>query len=123
KKGDFEQLGISELETQKQAILNFFMALKQKYQKQWTREENAFQYASGFRGAMDFFRLKMIPYCNLRKSFQMEVMEKVINLDRDNLILQEEIKGLGGKKGAKTIYEMLVDVFNQKTTESDDWKI
>ncbi len=106
-KGNFEQIGVSELEIQKQAVLNFFLALEQKYEEQWAKKDNAFQYASGFIGAMDFFRLKMLPYCNSKKSFKVEAMGKVINLAWDNLILQEEVKGLGGKEGPSSLSDLM----------------
>lgn len=117
-KGSFEQVSIYEFEMQKQIVLNFFMALKNKYGVEWKNKSNAFQYAAGFAGAMDFLQLKMIPYCNSsldRASFTVNTIENVLNLEKGSLIYQSEIKGLGGKDAQKLIYQKLVELFDPKT--------
>lgn len=68
-KGDLEQVGISELETQKKVVFNFFSAVRSKYGEAWGENSNAFMFASGFAAGIDFLRKKMIPYCNSKKSF------------------------------------------------------
>jgi DNA sulfur modification protein DndB len=125
-KGGFEQVGIYEFEIQKQIVLNFFTALKQKYEKEWESKSNAFQYAAGFAGAMDFLQLKIIPYCNSlpRISFTVETVSDIINLGgEDNLIYQSEVKGLGGKDAQKQIYQKLVDSFNPNIQSSREIEI
>lgn len=111
-KGSFEQIGVSELEMQKQIILNFFIAIKQKYDQDWYVKTNAFNYAAGFAGAMEFLQLKILPYCNLKSSFKIEIIDSVININKSNLIHQDEVKGMGGKDAQKQIYQRLVDAFN-----------
>lgn len=114
-KGSFEQVSIYEFEVQKQIVLNFFVALQKKYGSEWDSKSNAFQYAAGFAGAMDFLQLKIIPYCNnslSRISFSVDTIKNVLNLGKGNLIYQSEVKGLGGKDAQKLIYQRLVDLFN-----------
>ncbi len=122
-KGDFEQIGFKELESQKQAILNFFIALENKYHNQWDKKDNAFQYASGFIGAIDFLKLKVIPYCNSKKSFTVKTVEDILNFDYDGLIYQEEVKGLGGKEASKRVYDRLVNAFVPEQTEPVEWEL
>lgn len=110
-KGDFEQIGITEFELQKQIVVNFFSALQQKYGDEWLAINNAFMYASGFVGAIDFLRLKLIPYCNRKKSFTQKIILSVVDLDAWALILQAEVKGKGGKDAPKIIYDRLVKAF------------
>jgi DGQHR domain-containing protein len=112
-KGDFERVGVPELELQKKVVVNFFIALREKYgEKKWEENTNAFQYAAGFTGAIEFLQLKMIPYCNSKGSdFTVETIGNAINLDKTNLIYQSEVKGLGGKNAQTTIYERLVEAF------------
>lgn len=111
-KGILEQVGIYEFEIQKQIILNFFIAIMQKYEQEWDSKSNAFQYASGFTGAMEFLHLKIIPYCNAQSSFKIETIRDVVTLTKSNLIYQSEVKGLGGKDAQRQIYQRLVDAFN-----------
>ena len=122
-KGDFEQIGIPELELQKRILLNFFIAIQKKYGKEWDKNTNAFQYASGFTGAIEFFKLKIMPYCNSKSSFTIDTIEEVIQFDRSNLIEQSEVKGRSTKEAQNRIYELLVDVFIFETEETKKFEI
>jgi len=66
-------------------------------------------------GALDFFRNKLIDYCNLRKSFTRETISNVIALDSSNLILQSEVRGQSGSSAAAIIFERLVECFHPDT--------
>ncbi|WP_186132868.1 DGQHR domain-containing protein [Burkholderia gladioli] len=110
-KGAFEQIDIRELEIQRQIIANLFNALQQKYGVEWESKTNAFMYAAGFMGAIEFLRLKLIPYCNLQGSFEVETIAKALGLTQKSLIYQENIKGLGGASASRAVYEHLVDAF------------
>ena len=110
-KGDFEQIGVTELERQKHTLLNYFGALKEKYGDAWEASSNAFMYASGFVGGIDFFRKKLIPYCAVQRSFTKLTFIEALQLGAENLILQEEVKGIGGKDAPKTIFERLNGIF------------
>ncbi len=92
-------------------ILNFLVALQEKYGTHWEDSTNAFRYAAGFVGAIDFFKLKMIPYCNGLQSFTVKTVSDSLRLDKSNLVLQSEVKGFGGKDAPKKIYDRLVDAF------------
>jgi DNA sulfur modification protein DndB len=110
-KGILDQIGASSLETQRQIIQNYFGALADKYGDRWTDTTNTFMYAGGFIGALDFLHLKVIPYCLIQKSFEKSIIAKSLRLDEGDMILQEEIKGLGGKDAPKKVFDRLVDMF------------
>jgi DNA sulfur modification protein DndB len=109
--GDFERIGITELELQKKILLNFFLVLQGKYGEEWDKKTNAFQYAAGFVGAINFFKLKIVSYCNANDSFSIATMERIIQLDKSNLIYQSEVKGTAGKEAQNKIYNFLLDKF------------
>jgi DGQHR domain-containing protein len=113
-KGVFEQIGVKELEVQKQIINNFFRALKKLYgDKAWHERANAFQYASGFVGAVDFLTNRFLTFCMQHsKNFQVEFIAASIDLGRDNLITQDEVAGLGGKEARRFVFERLVSAMN-----------
>lgn len=110
-KGGFEQIDIHELVVQRQIIMNLFVALQKKYGDLWDDKSNAFMYAAGFMGAMEFLRLKLIPYCNLNGSFEVETIFNSLALSGQSLILQEAVKGFGGASASKEVYDLLVSSF------------
>lgn len=121
-KGVLEQIGIEELEVQRQIILNLFSALASKYSERWTSKENVFLYAAGFMAATQFFQQKLVSYCSTKQSFKADTIRDALKLDGDHLIWQAEIKGLGGSAAVAKVYERLVEAFEpdagkQKTFE------
>ncbi len=122
-KGLLEQIGANTLELQKAIFCNLFNALADKYADNWGELRNAFMFAAGFVGAVDFLQIKLIPYCNTKKDFSKELMSKIIALDSTNLILQEEVKGLGGKDAPKKVFDRLVAVFLPEEEERADFRI
>lgn len=122
-KGAFEQIDIHGLEIQRQVILNLFLALSHKYEEAWVDKTNAFLYAAGFVGAMEFLRLKLIPYCSLQQSFTVKTISDALTMPEDGLILQSEIKGLGGAAASRQVYEQLVKAFKPSKKSAPKFKI
>ncbi|WP_138422495.1 DGQHR domain-containing protein [Maritimibacter alexandrii] len=114
-KAILDQIGAIELELQKQIFSNYFSALADKYGKYWSDRNNAFLYASGFIGAVEFFRTKMIDYCRVTDSFEKETMSEALELSSSNLIFQSEVKGRGGSDAVTYIRERLQEAFVGKT--------
>lgn len=110
-KGQLEQIGATELEIQKAIFSNYFSALKSKYGSRWDDKGNAFIYASGFIGAVEFFRSHMFDYCKGQGSFEQETIMDAITMDETSRILQEEFKGLGGTEAANAVRDRLIAVF------------
>ena len=80
-KGIFEQVGVSELEMQTSALLNFFNVLKEWYGGLWSDKDNVFLSAAGFSGAIDFFKNKLVFYCNSKGSFETTTINHAMDLD------------------------------------------
>lgn len=110
-KGIFEQIGATELEIQQAIFSNYFSAIKEKYAAYWDDRGNAFIYASGFIGAIEFFRSHMFDYCKSQGSFEKATIENAISFNVESRILQEDVKGLGGAEAANAIKERLVSSF------------
>lgn len=122
-KGDFEQRGIKEFELQKQIIKNLFGALKKKYDESWDETSNAFLYASGFIGAIDFLRSKLLSYGHTHKDFSLKFISDTLQMDRDDLILQSEVKGKGGKDAPAAILERLNGMFAPEDESTSSFKV
>lgn len=115
-KGPLDQIGISELERQKRAILNYLVVLRKKLGPFWDEKENVFQYAAGFAGAMDFFRSRLISYCSNRASFEQPIIAEAISLSPSNVIRQSSVKGMAGGEASATVAKSLVDAFQVGVT-------
>lgn len=121
-KGLFEQVGATELEIQKVIFANFFGAIKEKYGRHWDDRGNAFIYASGFIGAVEFFRSHLFDYCKGQGSFERVTIADAIALEQSSRILQEDVKGLGGTEAANSIRDRLVSAF-RPTSSSQGFKV
>lgn len=110
-KGVFDQIGLTSLEQQKRAVINYFQAIKNQYGLQWQEKNNAFLYAAGFSGALEFFKNKLVHYCNSQKSFTIETIDRVLKFDKSNLIYQSDLKGLQGTKANNKVAELLAERF------------
>jgi hypothetical protein len=119
----FEQAGIKGLEHQTQIILNFFSALQSKYASHWTDPKNAFMYAAGFIGAVEFFRRTMFDYCYRLRSFSQETISAALPMAEEDWIEHSEIKGLGGAKAREIVAERLTEIFDPQGLVAGDLEI
>lgn len=110
-KGQLEQIGATELEIQQAIFENYFSAIKEKYGNFWDDRSNAFIYASGFIGAIEFFRSHLFDYCKGQGSFEEVTIRGALSLNETNRILQEDVKGLGGAEAANMVRDRLVSAF------------
>jgi len=110
-KGIFEQVGVAELEMQTSALLNFFQVLRDWYAGLWSDKDNVFLSAAGFAGAIDFFKNKLVFYCNSKGSFETTTIKEAMDLDPQAFILRSHLKGLQGRHALRAVSEMLVERF------------
>lgn len=119
----FEQRNIFDLETQKKIVKNFFSALAAFYGERWYETSNAFLYAAGFSGGTEFLKTKMLAYCQDRKSFTQKTMKDAFDISASDLILQEEVKGKGGKESALVVQERLTSFFKPNSSKAADYEV
>lgn len=111
KNGIFDQVGLSTLENQSKAIQNFFTALSNAYGPFWHDRRNAFLYAAGFTGAIDFLGKRVVPYCVKHKSFSDATIRGALQIGEENVILQRELSGKGGAEAQKYVFNRLDESF------------
>ena len=105
------------------SLKNFFSALATAYGERWYDGTNAFLYGAGFIGGTEFLKTKMLAYCQDRKSFTQKTMENAFNFSVSDLLLQEEVKGKGGKEAALAIQERLTGLFKPTLTKGPDYEV
>ncbi|MCV2870368.1 DGQHR domain-containing protein [Defluviimonas sp. WL0002] len=111
--GAFDQVALSTLENQSRVIINFFSALQQLYGELWFERQNAFMFAAGFSGALDFLASRLLPYCVTKKSFRTEVIVEALSMTSEDLILQKEVSGRSGSEAQSYIFSRLDDFFDK----------
>ena len=99
--------------------MNFWTVIAAKCGDRWSDPKNAFQYASGFSGGIEFFKRRLIPYWAQRRSFRQDLLEKAIRLEPSTVVLQEEIKGVGGKDAPRVVFDRLVSVFEPQESAGE----
>jgi DGQHR domain-containing protein len=122
-KGIFETVGVGELEMQTRVLFNYLQVLKQWYGTKWNQKENAFLSAAGFSGAIDFLKNKLIPYCNIARSYKSETIRQAMSLDARSLIIRAELKGLQGRAAIRVVAENLVARFKPAQHDQDEIEI
>jgi hypothetical protein len=113
-----------ELEQQAQAIVNFFVALQRLFGQEWETKENVFLYASGFAGAMNFFRSHLLDYCRALRSFETATISRALaDATPEALPQQSDLRGLGGATARARIEDALHDAFDSSSAEMGDFKL
>lgn len=110
-KGNFEQVGLNELARQIRVIQNFFNVLKGWYGANWENKNNVFMNAAGFSGAIDLLKNRLIPHCNIKRSYTMDTMRAALRLENQDLVLREAISGLQGRAAVRKVSELLAERF------------
>lgn len=96
--GTFNQLQLSEIETQKKILINFYSAIKNRYEDVWDKpKENVFLRAAGFSGAFDFLTGTLLQQCLNDRKFSVQHMETLMKLETLPLLKPDDVKSLGGR--------------------------
>lgn len=125
KDGKIRAVNLRSLQHQKNALNNFFTAIMQVYEREgiWaSTTKNPFLKAAGFNGAMDYFSNTLLMKCAEEKSFKTETIEKILNLDSNDLLKWDDMKGLDGKTARKKITEYLEQNLMQSLPSQDDYE-
>lgn len=114
----FDQIGVNELNLQIKCLKNYFSAIKREYKDDWELNSNVFQYSSGFSAACEFFKLKLVPYCNSQKSFEVDTIQNALRLKDSGLIKQEEVSKRNGKEATRIIFNRIDEAFHPEKEDS-----
>lgn len=94
--------------------------LKSWYGPAWGAKDNVFLSAAGFTGAIDFFKNKLIPYCNVNRNYKLEFMAAAMKLDKEYLLKRSDLKGLQGRNAARQVTDGLTARFGPSDQSQDD---
>ena len=65
----------------------------------------------------------MLAYCQDRKSFTQKTIQNAFNISVSDLIVQEEVKGKGGKEAALIVQERLTSLFKPTLSKGPDYEV
>lgn len=109
--GILDQVKISTLENQTKVFTNFFNSLKDAYGHEWLDKQNAFMYAAGFSGAVEFLGKRIVPYCVKNESFSDATIQKALSMKQESLLFQKELSGKSGTEAQKHVFNRLDELF------------
>lgn len=119
--GTFNQLQLSEIETQQKILLNFYTVIYKKYQDIWDKpKENLFLRAAGFSGAFDFLTGTLLQQCQTDRKFSVAHMESLMKLDSFPLLKTEDVKSLGGRMAKARVTAYFRDNYQADLPENND---
>jgi DNA sulfur modification protein DndB len=109
-KGVFEQVGLTELNTQTHFLMNFFRVLRGAYGIDWDANDNTFRTAAGFIGAIEFVKNKLVVHCNITGDFTEEAIAKVMNAEA-MVVPRDSLAGMQGRRAYSQVAESLEAAF------------
>nr|WP_312539155.1 DGQHR domain-containing protein [Moraxella sp. CTOTU47616] len=122
KDGVFAQYNIRNLDDQIKVVENFFSSIKNSYNSSshriWDTSKNPFLKASGFNGGMDYLLETLIRLCAEEKSFKVETMTEILNLDENDLLMSEDVKGMDGKSSKRKIKDYLGQYYLKRVSQN-----
>lgn len=123
--GAFAGVNLKSLEYQSQAVLNYFIAIKSYYdqKKLWSiKTSNPFFRGAGFNGAIDYLTATLLMKCAENQSFSIQTFKKLLRLDSDELLVNEDIKQLDGKTARKRVADYLKSHLLSTLPEQDEYE-
>ncbi len=123
--GVFSNHKLTNLQNQKMAIQNYFLALKFFYDKEdlWSnRAKNPFFTNAGFIGAIEHLVSKLLSKCAENKSFQVSAFKKLLDLPKGELLIRADLKNLEGKSQRKAVVEFLESHLLKSLPDQDEYK-
>ncbi len=110
KYGVFYKVNLKSFKHQRDVIFNYFSAIKEFYshEKIWnSKTKNPFLKAVGFNGGIDYLTGTLIVKCAEHKSFTVHTMKSIMGLERNELLIWGDMKGLDRNTARKKVKEYL----------------
>lgn len=120
----FEKYNLIDLEIQYKVLFNYYSVLRNEYDKDglWTSSKNPFMTNAGIYASIEFLCKDIIPYCAAARSFEKETISCYLNLDKNGLLLKEDIKNLQGKEQRAEIYKYLSKSMQKDLPKANEYK-
>jgi DGQHR domain-containing protein len=123
--GIFASHKLTNLQNQKNVILNYFTALKYYYDKEdmWlNKAKNPFLTNAGFYGAIEHLVKNLLTKCAEKKSFKVEDFKSLLDLPSGELIQRSDLKNLEGKSQRKAILDYLEENYLKSLPDQDEYE-
>lgn len=116
--GAFNKFQLSEIETQRKIVLNFYTAIKNKYEDVWDKpKENLFLRAAGYSGAFDFLAETLLQQCQTDRKFSVTHMKALMKLDSLPLIKPDDVKSLSGRMARARVTDYFMENYQADLPE------
>lgn len=119
----FEQYNLNEFELQYKIISNYQCVLRMAYGLKWLSTDNPFMTNAGYTASIKFFCDRIIPICANAGTFEIEYIQRILNIPADELLLRSDIKNLQGKEQRQKIYEFLVEILTKDIPVKNGYRV
>jgi len=122
--GVFAKVNLRSLNYQQTVLTNYFQAIRTYYEKQglWNNKvKNPFFRSAGFTGAIEYLTSTLLMKCAEKKSFKQATFKELLHLESADLLVHEDIKGLGGTAAKRKIKEYLESHLLSSFPEQDEY--
>jgi hypothetical protein len=120
--GPFAKVKLTSLDSQKQAVLNYFIAIKSFYDKQGLWAKNPFLRGAGFNGALDYLANSLLIKCAEKRSFSVSTFSSFLGLDGAELLTIDTIKNLDGKTARTKVRNYLGSHILRDLPDNDEYE-
>ncbi len=123
--GTFSSHNLTNLQNQKNVIVNYFTAIKFFYDREALWEDkmrNPFLTSAGFSGAIDHLTSNLLIKCAEKKNFTVDNFRSLLSLPKFNLLERQNLKNLEGKSQRRRVSEFLGTNLLSSLPEQDEYK-
>ena len=123
--GVFASHKLTNLQNQKNVIINYFTALKFYYDREnlwFEKSKNPFLTNAGFHGAVEHLVKNLLIKCAEKKSFRVGDFKSLLDLPKGELLLRSDLKNLEGKSQRKAVVEFLQDNYLKSLPDQEEYE-
>jgi DNA sulfur modification protein DndB len=118
--GEFARYKQDTLDKQTKILKNFFSVLRETYGTSWDISKNPFIYSSGFSAAVELLSSSLLTECFAKKSYSEQTFRSLLQIPKDKIFWQEEVKGQGGDAAKEYIRQKLQEFVVTDPLSVDD---
>ena len=123
--GVFVSHKLTNLQNQKNVIVNYFTALKFYYDREniwFEKAKNPFLTNAGFHGAVEHLVKNLLIKCAEKKSFKVADFKSLLDLPKGELIQRADLKNLEGKSQRKAIVDYLQENYLKSLPNQEEYE-
>ena len=123
--GVFASHKLTNLQNQKNVIINYFTAIRYYYDREslwFEKAKNPFLTNAGFHGAVEHLVKNLLIKCAEKKSFKIDDFKSLLDLPKGELLTRSDLKNLEGKSQRKAVVDFLQDNYLKSLPDQEEYE-